>query len=180
MDLKEKTLSNETIYKGRVINVTRDMVLLSSGRSAFREVVHHQGGVCVLAIKDNEILLVKQFRYPYKEVLYELPAGKLEIGEIPLETGKRELQEETGALTDVLYSLGMIYPTPGYSNEIIYLFYTESFVFTSANPDEDELVEVVKIPLDLALAWINEGIIVDAKTIIAIYKYMIKKALPIV
>lgn len=96
MEFAEKTLDSKLIFDGRVVKLYKDSVELPTGQTSFREVIKHSGGVVILAYKEDKILLVKQFRYPMKEVLYELPAGKLEYGEDPFEAAKRELEEETG------------------------------------------------------------------------------------
>ena len=115
MKLFEKTLTSETKFEGRIIKVLRDTVELENGKTSAREVVCHNGGVCVAALTEqNEVLLVRQFRYPYKEVLLELPAGKLEKGEDPFEAVKREQMEETGTTGENYISLGNLYPSPGY------------------------------------------------------------------
>ena len=122
MDLSEKTLQSQKIFDGRIIHVHVDTVELPNGHTSTREVVAHQGGVCIAALTEqNELLFVRQYRYPYREVVLELPAGKLEKGETPLENGKRELKEETGAQGKGYVSLGKMYPTPGYCGEIIHL-----------------------------------------------------------
>ncbi|MEE1105934.1 MAG: NUDIX hydrolase, partial [Ruminococcus sp.] len=114
MNLQEKKLSSKEIFNGKILHITHDEVELEDGSHAMREVVRHPGGVCVAAIdKDNNLLFVRQFRYPYNEVVLELPAGKLEKGSTPLENGKRELLEETGAVGYSYISLGQVYPTPG-------------------------------------------------------------------
>lgn len=113
MKLFEKTLTSETKFEGRIIKVLRDTVELENGKTSAREVVCHNGGVCVAALTEqNEVLLVRQFRYPYKEVLLELPAGKLEKGEDPFEAVKREQMEETGTTGENYISLGNLYPLP--------------------------------------------------------------------
>ena len=115
MNLEEKTLSQSYPYRGSIINLRLDEALLPNGATARREVVEHPGGVCVAALTDREeLLFVRQFRYPYGQVLLELPAGKLSAGEDPLECGKRELREETGAKAQQYLSLGKLYPSPGY------------------------------------------------------------------
>ena len=111
MDLTEKTVSQEYPYKGRIINMRVDQILLPNGQPASREVVEHPGGVCIAALtEDNEVLFVRQFRYPYHQVILEVPAGKRSPGEDPLECGKRELREETGASAEEYISLGTLYP----------------------------------------------------------------------
>ncbi len=172
MDLIEKTLESELIYKGAIINLKKDKVLLPNGHKSYREVVEHKGGVCVLALTEkNEVLLVKQYRYPFKEILLEIPAGKRDtLDEHPLECGKRELMEETGAEAKKFTSLGLMYPTPGFAGEIIYMFLATDVSFGKARPDEDEFVEVIKMPFDKVLQMVLDGEIKDAKTQCAVMK----------
>lgn len=173
----EKTLSEKEVFKGRIIRVCHDEVLLENGQKAMREVVYHNGGVCILPLCDNgDVLFVKQFRYPYKEEVLELPAGKLEKGEDPLESGKRELLEEVGAKAKEFTSLGKLYPTPGYCGEIISMFLAEGLEFASQNLDEDEFLDVVRIPLEQAVQMVMANKIPDSKTQTAILKtYLMKK-----
>lgn len=172
MKLEEKTLNKNYIYNGKIINVRVDDALLPNGVTAKREVVEHPGGVCVAAVTDNdEILMVKQFRYPYGEAILEIPAGKRDSkDEIPLECGKRELREETGATADEFLSLGELYPTPGYCGEIIWLFAAKGLHFGETDPDDDEFVEIEKVPFKKAVEMILNGEIKDAKTQTAILK----------
>lgn len=173
----EKTISTKEVFGGRIIRVCHDEVLLENGQKALREVVYHNGGVCVLPLCDNgDVLFVKQFRYPYKEEVLELPAGKLEKGEDPLESGKRELLEEVGAKAESFTSLGKLYPSPGYCGEIISMFLAEGLSFGSQNLDEDEFLDVVRIPLDKAVEMVMSGEIPDSKTQTALLKtYLMKK-----
>ncbi len=172
MNLYEKTVSQDVRFRGRIINLRVDDALLPNGNHATREVVEHPGGVCVAALTDqNELLFVRQFRYPYGEVLLELPAGKLDRGgEDPLEAGKRELREETGAVADNYRSLGRLYPSPGYCDEIIHLYLAEGLSFGESDPDEDEFLECERIPLDRAVEMVLQNEITDAKTQVAILK----------
>ncbi len=171
MKLIEKTVSQEMIYQGKIINLRRDQAELENGRIATREVVEHPGGVCVAALtKENELLFVRQFRYPYGEVLLELPAGKRDRTEAPLECGKRELQEETGATGTGYLSLGKLYPSPGYCGEIIHLYLCRVESFGSQNPDEDEFLQVERIPLNRAAEMVLNNEIPDAKTQVAVLK----------
>lgn len=171
MKLTEETLSKNYIYKGKIINLRVDDALLPDGKTAKREIVEHNGGVCVAAVTENdEILLVKQFRYPYGEIIYEIPAGKRDGDEDPLLCGKRELREETGAEAKTYMSLGLLYPTPGYCGEIIWLFAAKDITFGQNNPDEDEFVEVEKVPFKKAVDMVMNGEIRDAKTQTAILK----------
>ncbi len=171
MDLTEKTLSQEYIFKGRILNMRVDEALLPDGTTAGREVVEHPGGVCVAALTEDDCLLfVRQFRYPYGEVLPEIPAGKRDPGETPLETGKRELKEETGYTAKNYLSLGRVYPSPGYFNEVIYMYLATGLVAGDVSPDEDEFLEVEKIPLTAAVDMVMNDEITDAKTQAAVMK----------
>lgn len=171
MELEEKTLKENVIYSGKIITVNCDEALLPNGRTAKREVVYHHGGVCVVPLtKDGELLFVRQFRYPYREVVLELPAGKLEKGEDPYEAGLRELGEEAGVTTEKMQSLGRFYPTPGYCSEIIHIYLAEELIVTKQHLDEDEFLNVEKIPLKKAVEMVMNGEIVDGKTQTAILK----------
>lgn len=172
MNLKEKQLNAEYLYKGKIIKVRKDQALLPDGSTAVREVVEHNGGVCVAALTDeNEILFVRQFRYPYMEEILEIPAGKRDsLGEIPLECGKRELKEETGATAEKFIFLGELYPTPGYCGEIIWMYAALGLEYGDQDPDDDEFLETTKIPLEKAVKMIVSGEIKDAKTQTAILK----------
>ena len=171
MKLIEKTVSQEMIYQGKIINLRRDKAELENGRIATREVVEHPGGVCVAALTpEHELLFVRQVRYPYSEVLLELPAGKRDRTEAPLECGKRELREETGAIGTGYLSLGKLYPSPGYCGEIIHLYVCRVESFGSQNPDEDEFLKVERIPLNRAAEMVLNNEIPDAKTQVAVLK----------
>ncbi len=172
MNLKEIQKSAEYIYKGKIINLRRDEAILPNGNTAAREVVEHPGGVCVAALTDNEeILFVRQFRYPYSEELLEIPAGKRDhADEDPLECGKRELKEETGATAEKYISLGKLYPTPGYCGEVIWMFAASGLSYGECDPDDDEFLTVEKYPLKKAVEMVLSGEIKDAKTQAAILK----------
>ena len=177
MNLTEKQLTKEYIFKGKVINLRRDTALLPNNTTATREVIEHNGGVCVAALTDNdEVLFVRQFRYPYMEEILEIPAGKRDSAdEDPLLCGKRELKEETGATAKKFIPLGELYPTPGYCGEIIWMFAATGLDFGQTCPDEDEFLEVEKIPLNEAVEMILNGEIKDAKTQAAVLKLKILK-----
>lgn len=171
MDLTETTLQEELVYDGKIIRLRLDEALLPNGRVAKREVVEHNGGVCIAALtEEEELLFVRQFRYPYKKVVTELPAGKLERGEDPLEAGKRELTEETGAAAAEYYRLGELYPSPGYCAEIITLYLATGLAFGDSHPDEDEFLDVQRIPLREAVDMVMRGELPDAKTQTAVLK----------
>lgn len=171
MHLYEKTLDSLVIHEGKIITLTKDTVELENGEEAIREVVHHHGGVCIVPINENdEILFVKQFRYPFKDVLIEIPAGKLNAGEDHYECGKRELLEETGACASEFTYIGVMYPTTGYVTEKIHMYYAKGLTFTQQNLDDDEFLDIVKIPFEKAVEMIMSNEIPDAKSQIAILK----------
>ena len=173
MNLEEKTLESKNIFRGKVIDLVVDTALLPNGETATREVIKHRGGVAVIAEDENgNILLVKQFRYPYKELLYEIPAGKRDNeSEEPIVCGKRELREETGAIAKNFYSLGKLYPSPGYCGEIIWIFAADELQFVGQKLDSDEFLNVERVPLEKAVKMVMDGEITDAKSQIAILKY---------
>ncbi len=171
MELNEKTLSSKSVFDGKVLHITLDEIELPDGKKSKREVVNHPGGVTVAALdKENNLYFVKQFRYPYKEVVLELPAGKLEKGSTPLENGKRELLEETGAVGYSYMSLGQLYPSPGYTNEIIHLYACKVKSEGENKLDDGEFLNVEKIPLEKAVEMVLNNQIPDAKTQTAVLK----------
>ena len=171
MKLFEKTLSSQSVFDGKILHITLDEVELENGKKSKREVVNHPGGVTVAALdEENNLYFVKQFRYPYKEVVLELPAGKLEKGSTPLENGKRELLEETGATGYSYMSLGQVYPSPGYTSEIIHLYVCRIKTEGESRPDDGEFLNVEKIPLDKAVEMVLNNQLPDAKTQIAVLK----------
>ena len=175
MNLTETTVAQEYFFKGKIINMRRDDIILPNGLPATREVVEHNGGVCIAALTDqNELLFVRQFRYPYGEVLLEIPAGKLDLGEDPLEAGKRELKEETGTTAQTYESLGRLYPSPGYCAEIIHMYLATGLSYGDQDPDDDEFLEVERIPLQEAARMVLAGEITDAKTQAAVLKVYYK------
>jgi len=178
MKLFEKTLKVNPIFDGRIFHVHVDDVELENGTVTKREVVDHPGGVCVAVLTEkNELLFVRQFRYPYKQVLLELPAGKLEPGENPFEAIKREQLEETGTHGVNYTSLGEIYPTGGYCGEIIWLWACRiSGEQEELHLDDDEFLDTERIPLEKAVEMVYNNEIPDAKTQIGILKtaYLVK------
>lgn len=170
MEFEEKTLSSEYVFNGKVIDVRRDEVLVSNGAKSLREVVEHSGGVVIVGKKDDKILMVKQYRYPLSDVSLELPAGKLEKGENPDLASRRELEEETGYVSDNWTSLGHIYTTPGFCDEKLYLYYAKDLTYKEQNPDEDEVIQCSEYRVDEVFDMIDEGIINDSKTICALFR----------
>ena len=171
MHLEEKTLESEQMFDGIVVKLFVDKVELEDGRNAVREVIKHPGGVCVVPVNDKgEVYMVKQFRYPFAEVLTEVPAGKLEYGEDHRTCGLRELKEEIGAVPGRFDYLGCLYPTVAYDTEIIHMYLARDLSFGDRHLDEDEFIDVVKLPFEEALQMVYDGKLPDAKTQLAILK----------
>ena len=171
MKLTEKTLKSEIKFEGRIVKLIHDEIELPDGRISMREVVQHPGGVCVACEKDDgEFLIVQQFRYAFKEEILEFPAGKLEIGEDPLEAGMRELIEECGYQALEVVPLGKFYPSVGYLTEIIYLYYVPKAKFVGQCLDDQEFLNVLSYPLDQLNTLIQNDFINDGKTIALVHK----------
>lgn len=170
----EKELKSQVIYDGKILKLTRDEVECENGLHAYREVVYHHGGVCVLAVKENQIILVKQFRYPNRIETLEIPAGKLEKDEEPKICALRELEEETNYRAKDMKRIMKVLPSPGYTSEWLYLYEAIDFqeVNDSLDGDEDEFIDIVHMDIEEAYQKVLNGTIVDAKTVIAImYAY---------
>jgi ADP-ribose pyrophosphatase len=176
MNFEEKTLNSQIVYDGKVMTVIRDDVEISDGHKSFREVVLHSGGVVILALKDEDtILLVKQFRYPLKQTVLELPAGKLELGENPDDACKRELEEETGYRANTWKSLGYINTTPGICTEKLYLYLAKNLEFVGEHPDEGEIIKAQEYKLNDVLNMVKNGEINDAKTLCTLFRSRLMK-----
>lgn len=175
--LEEKTLQRETIFQGRVVNLYVDEVQLPNGKTSTREIVDHPGAVAIMAITaEDKIVLVEQFRKPLEKNLVEIPAGKLEKGEDPVECAKRELEEETGYRCRDLVPVASFYTSPGFANELCYLYLAKDLTRTnSRHLDEDEFVEVLEVTFPEARQLIKERKIHDAKTIIAIQHWQLMR-----
>lgn len=173
---EEKTLSTTFLYRGRIVKVRQDRVKTGAGRIAYREVVEHPGAVAVLALAAGDrVVMVRQFRQPARQILLEIPAGKLEPGEEPLACARRELLEETGLVAAYWKELCLYYPSPGFCDEVIHLFRADGLSpspKTSVDPDEEITVETV----ELYEAWsmIEKGEIRDGKTILALQQVLLK------
>jgi len=171
MDLTEKLLESNEVFEGKVLNVFNDRVRLPDGGESTREVVRHPGGACVCAIDKNlEVAFVRQFRYAYGMEILELPAGKLEKGEDPSFAASRELKEEAGLAAGEMLPLGVMYPSPGYTDEIIHMFLSVNSRPCENQPDDDEFLCVEKLHIGDALEKVFNGEIKDAKTQICLLK----------
>ncbi|HCA7034872.1 TPA: NUDIX hydrolase, partial [Staphylococcus pseudintermedius] len=168
MHFEEKTISKESIYKGKIIEVEKHKVSLPNNETAYREVVKHNGAVAICALTpDQQVILVKQYRKALEQELLEIPAGKLEPGEDRESAAMRELEEETGYKAKKLTLIGEVYGTPGFSNEKISVYFADNLVEGKVNLDEDEFVEKVLYSLDDVKKAVEARTIEDAKTFIA-------------
>ena len=173
--MEEKTISSQLIYDGKVVKLYKDQVLLSNGQTSIREEIKHSGGASVLVVKNQKILFVKQFRYAYLEEVLEIPAGKLNAGENPKETAIRELEEECGLVAKNLKLLYEVYPTPGYTNERLYVYLASEVTEGKIHLDDDEFVEPIWIEESKVKQMLLNGEIKDAKTIIALQRYFLEQ-----
>lgn len=174
--MTEKTLSSEKIYDGKIISLRKDKIVTDKGSEQYREVISHGGGAAILVVKDGKILLERQFRYAYNEIIWEIPAGKRDKGEDFCETAKRELEEETGYRAEKLIKLFEIYPTPGYTDEKIAIFKAEGLRNGEKHFDEDEDIISEWIPEEKVFGMIENGEIKDAKSLVALLWYKAKRA----
>lgn len=168
---EEVTISSETIYEGRIIDVKKDQVRLPNGKNGTRELVKHPGAVGIIPITaDGRLIVVEQYRKPLERSIVEIPAGKLEPGEKPAVTAVRELEEETGYGAQDFTYLQTIATSPGFADEVIHLYIAKDLykIEQPASPDEDEFVELMEISLEEAEEMMQDGRIYDAKTVIAV------------
>ncbi|MDK8179375.1 NUDIX hydrolase [Paenibacillus sp. UMB4589-SE434] len=172
---EEVTLETKSIFKGNIISLEIDTVTLPDGSQATREIVRHPGAVAVLAIHEEKMVVVEQYRKPLGRSQVEIPAGKLDAGELPEDAAKRELEEETGYRTEALVHLGSFYTSPGFADEIIHLYAAEELIAGNMHTDEDEFLEVSALTLEEAYEAIRAGRISDAKTINAVYAWQLRQ-----
>ena len=178
--LEEKTISSENIFSGKVISLQVDEVELPNGKIAKREIIKHPGAVAIIAITDeNKIVMVEQYRKALEQTIIEIPAGKLESGEQPDVCAKRELEEETSYECESLELLNSFYTSPGFANEIVHVYLAKGLTKKedAAGLDEDEFVNLMELTIGEALQAIEEKKIYDAKTIFAVQYLQLKEAL---
>ena len=168
MTFEEKTLKSEKIYKGAIINLRRDKVTVQGGTS-YREIIEHNGGAVIAALtEDKKLVMVRQYRKPADKVMLEVPAGKIDPGEKPLDAAVRELKEETGYTAAKVEFLTQFYPSVGYSEEVLYLYLCTGLTPGETNFDENEAIDIEEVELDRLFKMAMSGEIDDAKTLIAI------------
>ncbi|MBQ8320526.1 MAG: NUDIX hydrolase [Clostridia bacterium] len=175
MDFSEKCVKKNYVYQGKILNLRRDDALQPDGRPCVREIVEHSGGACVLYVEKGKVLLVKQYRYAYGEHIYEIPAGKLNAGEDPREAALRELEEETGIRSHRAELLFTLYPSPGYTNEKIYIYQAFEGEQVPVHLDDGEFLEREFVTLERAKEMLKKGEIKDAKTIVALQTYFLNE-----
>ena len=172
MQFEEKTIEKQVVFKGKLLTVRRDSVLLPNGDKATREIIDHVGGSSVYCEKDNKVLLVKQFRYAYGEEIWEIPAGKLNPNEDPSVTALRELEEECGIRANKIEKLFDIYPTPGYTNEITRIYLATDLIEGKQKLDDGEFLTFKWFDKDELRNMIKSNQIKDAKTLVALLKML--------
>ena len=169
--LVEEPISSEEIFNGKIVHLFRDTVRLPNGKPATREVIRHVGAAAVVPLTDEgNVILVRQYRYPFAQVMLEIPAGKLDIGENPIDCARRELIEETGYDAKELVYLGAFYPSVAMLNEVIHLFLAKNMTLRETNLDEDEFLHVEQRPLSELVEDIMAGGVPDGKTQAAVLK----------
>lgn len=170
-ELVEEKISSEEIFNGKIVHLFRDTVRLPNGKEATREVMRHVGAAAVVPLTDDgNVILVRQYRYPFAQVMLEIPAGKLDPGEEPLECAKRELLEETGVIAQDFVYLGAFYPSVAMLDEVIHLFLARNFTKGDSNLDADEFLNVEQRPLSALVEEIMAGGVPDGKTQAAVLK----------
>ncbi|RFB17058.1 NUDIX hydrolase [Bacillus sp. HNG] len=178
--LREKTISRDVLFEGKVIDLHIEEVELPNGNTSRRELIKHPGAVAILAItNDRKLVMVQQYRKALEKVIVEIPAGKLEKGEAPEVTAKRELEEETGYDCETLTPLISFYTSPGFADELVHLFIAKGLkkMENPAGLDEDEFVDVLEVTLEEAVDLIKEKKIYDAKTAYAVQYLQLQQAL---
>jgi len=172
MVVEEKTLSSEMIYEGAILNLRKDKVTVKEGRTSYREIVEHDGGVIILGVTpEGKIPMIRQYRKPAEQVMFELPAGKLEKGEDITEAALREFKEETGYTADSIRLVSSFYPTVGYSEEVLHIFFAEDLSAGDTEFDDNESIDIELCDPEELFRQIDAGEMNDGKTMLALLLY---------
>ena len=172
MIIEEKTISSERIYEGSILNLRKDKVTVKDGRTSYREIIEHDGGVIILGLTpEGKIPMIRQYRKAAEQIMFELPAGKLEKGEDAAEAALREFKEETGYSAKRIKRIADFYPTVGYSEEILYIFFAENLVAGDTDFDDNESIDIEEYSPEVLFEMIDDGKINDGKTLIALLLY---------
>lgn len=173
MKFYEKLIESKIVFDGKLLHIHSDTVLLPDGKTAVREWFEHRGASVIVAFdEDGKLIMVRQYRYPLGRETVELPAGKIDAGETPLECARRELKEETGYMAADFTEIARLSPAAAYTSEILYVFLAEGLLKGETSPDEDEFVETERWELSDALSAVDSGEIIDAKTQIGLMRYL--------
>ena len=180
--LVEKTKDSKELFKGKLLHVFYDEVVLPNGELSSREWIRHPGACAVVPVfRNGDIMMIRQFRYPMKQIFLEVPAGKIDQGEDPFETAERELSEETGIRAATFHYIGHFYPAIGYADEVIHIFAATGLKESGSDTDEDEFVVNERVHIEQAMHMVHNGIINDGKSVVClsrVYQWLKEKGLP--
>lgn len=169
MNYYEKTIKSERLYEGAIFDMEKLTVELPNGKIAYRDVIRNPGASVIVPLTDDgHVIMVKQFRKPIEAVSLEVPAGKMDPGEDPLQCAQRELKEETGYTAEKFKRILTLHPAPAFADEVLHVFVAKGLSKGEASPDEDEFIHAFKYKLDDVLQMIQDGVIKDSKTIASI------------
>ncbi len=176
MVMPEKKLSSQQLYRGRAVSLRMDTVEKSNGMTTTREVVEHSNCVAVVVVDDQDnVLLVRQYRYPVGKFLLEIPAGGIDLNEEPIDCVRRELQEEIGYFPQKIEELGGFYSVPGYGTEYLHCYLATDLVPSRLIAEDSEGIEVVRVPISKITQLITSGEICDAKSIAALLTFLLQR-----
>ncbi len=160
----------EKVYKGKILDLNIERAIMPDGREVELEIIAHPGGACILPVHENgDVTLIRQFRHAVGGTIWEVPAGRIDDGESPVETALRELKEETGLYSEKIEKLGEFLPTPGFCSEVVHLYIARNLIECGQQLEEDEYLEVVRLPFGDALEKVMKGEITDGKTVVSLF-----------
>jgi len=160
----------KNIYKGRILDLNIEKAVMPDGREVELEIIAHPGGACILPVHENgDVTLIRQFRHAVGGTIWEVPAGRIDDGENPAEAAIRELREETGLDSKKIEKLGEFLPTPGFCSEVVHLYIAQNLKECAQQLEEDEYIEVVRLPFEEAMKKVMKGEITDGKTVVSLF-----------